>query len=50
MKDFAVEFWLFIRTNKAYWLVPFLVTLFIVAGFLIVAQETAFAPLIYTLF
>ena len=44
------EFWEFLRYNKKYWLLPIVVML-VVAGLLIVmAQGSAVAPFIYTLF
>lgn len=43
------EFWLFLKENKAYWLVPILlVTLLLVA--VVIAGSTGAAPFIYTLF
>ncbi len=44
------EFWEFLRYNKKYWLLP-IVTVLVLAGLLIVlAQGSAVAPFIYTLF
>lgn len=44
------EFWEFLRYNKKYWLLPIVVVL-VGAGLLIVlAQGSAVAPFIYTLF
>lgn len=44
------EFWEFLRYNKKYWLLPIVVVL-VLAGLLIVlAQGSAVAPFIYTLF
>ncbi len=43
-------FWEFLRYNKKYWLLP-IVTVLVLAGLLIVlAQGSAVAPFIYTLF
>lgn len=44
------ELWLFMRARKKYWLWP-IFTMLVVLGFLIVlAQGSAVAPFIYTLF
>ncbi|MDP6373745.1 MAG: DUF5989 family protein [Vicinamibacterales bacterium] len=44
------EFWEFLRFNKKYWLLPIVIVL-VLAGLLIVlAQGSAVAPFIYTLF
>jgi len=40
----------FFWTNKRWWLVPMLVTLFIVGALIVLAQSSAIAPFIYTLF
>ncbi|HYL35903.1 MAG TPA: DUF5989 family protein [Bryobacteraceae bacterium] len=47
---FLKEFWAFLRTRKKYWLVPILVILLIVGALLVLAQGSAVAPFIYTLF
>jgi Family of unknown function (DUF5989) len=36
--------------NKRWWLVPMLVTLFLLGALIILAQSSAIAPLVYTLF
>jgi hypothetical protein len=44
------EFWLFLKQEKKYWLVP-IVVVFVLFGLLIVfSQSSALAPFIYTLF
>ena len=43
------EFWVFLRENKKWWLLPLLIALVLVGG-LIVLSSTALAPFIYTLF
>jgi Family of unknown function (DUF5989) len=44
------ELWLFMRENKKYWLAPIVVTLVLVGALLALAQGSAIAPFIYTLF
>lgn len=50
MREFLTEYWQFVRTHKKYWLLPMLLVLAALAGFLAFAQGTAIAPFIYTLF
>jgi len=49
MSIFA-ELWAFMRVRKKYWLAPILFMLLIFGGLIILAQGTAVAPFIYTLF
>jgi Family of unknown function (DUF5989) len=44
------EFWLFLRVRKKFWLVPILVVMLTTGALLILAQTSALAPFIYTLF
>lgn len=44
------ELFAFLRARKAWWLVPFVATLLIVALLLLVGEATGIAPFIYTLF
>jgi hypothetical protein len=44
------ELWKFMRVRKKYWLVPTMVMLVVFGGLLILAQGSAVAPFIYTLF
>jgi len=44
------ELFSFFWSNKRWWLVPMLVTLFLFGVLLILAQSSAIAPFIYTLF
>lgn len=50
MLSFLKEFWAFLRTRKKYWLVPILMMLLVFGVLLVLAQSTAVAPFIYTLF
>jgi len=48
--NLVVEFWLFLRERKKWWLAPIVLVL-VLMGFLIVFTEgSAIAPFIYTLF
>ena len=44
------ELWAFMRVRKKYWLAPILFMLLICGGLVILAQGSAVAPFIYTLF
>jgi len=44
------ELWAFMRVRKKYWLAPILIMLLIFGGLIILAQGSAVAPFIYTLF
>jgi hypothetical protein len=48
--SFLVEFWKFLRVRKKFWLLPMLVMVVIFGALLIMAESTALAPFIYTLF
>jgi hypothetical protein len=48
--SFLREFWQFLRVRKKWWLVPILVMMALVGGLLVLAQSSAVAPMIYTLF
>jgi hypothetical protein len=47
---FLVEFWNFLRVRKKFWLLPMLVMLALFGGLIVLAQGSAVAPFIYTLF
>jgi hypothetical protein len=48
--SFLAEFWAFMRVRKKYWLMPILLLLLVFGGLIILAQGSALAPFIYTLF
>lgn len=45
-----VQLWQFLRVRKRWWLLPLLVLIALLALFLVFAQGSALAPLIYTVF
>jgi hypothetical protein len=47
---FIIEFWKFLRARKKYWLLPIVITVLLIGGLLMLAQSSAVAPFIYTLF
>lgn len=44
------ELWALLRARRKWWLLPMLVAMLIVGGLLVLAQGSALAPFIYTLF
>lgn len=50
MLTFIREFWQFIKVRKKYWLLPIIIVLVLIGGLLVLAQGSAVAPFIYTLF
>ncbi len=50
MLGFLREFWAFLRVRKKFWLLPIIIVLMVVGGLLVLAQGTAVAPFIYSLF
>ena len=44
------ELWRFMRARKKFWLLPILIVMFLLGGLLVLAQGSAVAPFIYTLF
>jgi hypothetical protein len=44
------ELWAFMRARKKFWLVPIVVMMLVFGTLLILAQSTAVAPFIYTIF
>ncbi len=47
---FLIEFWSFLKVRKKFWLLPMLIMLALFGGLIILAQGSAIAPFIYTLF
>jgi hypothetical protein len=50
MTSILAELWSFLRMRKKYWLTPIVLLLIIFGGLIILAQGSAVAPFIYTLF
>jgi hypothetical protein len=44
------ELWEFMRVRKKFWLLPIIFIMVLLGGLLILAQGSAVAPFIYTLF
>ena len=50
MMSFLIDLLAFMRARKKYWLAPIIVLMVLLGGILIVAQGSAIAPFVYTLF
>lgn len=48
--SFLKELWAFMRARKKYWLMPILFMMVILGFLIVMAQGSAVAPFIYTLF
>jgi hypothetical protein len=48
--SFIKELWAFMRTRKKYWLWPIVVIMGVLGVLIVLAQGSAVAPFIYTLF
>jgi hypothetical protein len=47
---FVAEFWKFLSVRKEFWLLPLLVMIGLLGVLLVMAESSALAPFIYTLF
>lgn len=50
MLDFVKELWGFMRVRKKFWLAPIIFVMILLGGLIILAEGSAIAPFIYTLF
>jgi uncharacterized membrane protein YjdF len=50
MSSFLSELFAYMGARKKWWLMPVIAVLLVVGGLLIVAQGSALAPFIYTIF
>ncbi|MDB5903787.1 MAG: uncharacterized protein JWM26_2665 [Betaproteobacteria bacterium] len=48
--DFIKELYAFLKARKKFWLLPIIIVMVLFGGLLILAQGSAIAPFIYTLF
>jgi hypothetical protein len=48
--DMIKELWMFLRARGKVWLWPVLLTMALLGGLIVLAQGSAVAPFIYTLF
>ena len=50
MFELLRDLWAFMRIRKKYWLAPLVMVLVLLGGLIVLAQGSALAPFIYTLF
>jgi hypothetical protein len=50
MLSLLQELWRFMRVRKKYWMMPIILLMLLVGGFVVLTQGSAIAPFIYTLF
>jgi hypothetical protein len=50
MFDLLKDLWGFMKERKKFWLMPVILILLLLGGLLVLAQGSAVAPFIYTLF
>ena len=50
MIDLLVDLWGFLRVRKKFWLLPIIIVMLLLTVLLMLAQNAAVAPFIYTLF
>ena len=48
--SFLKDLWAYMRTRKKYWLIPIMLAMVVLGGLIVLAQGSAVAPFIYTLF
>jgi len=44
------EIWMFLRARKKFWLLPIFIMMLLLGALIVLAQGSAIAPFIYTLF
>ena len=50
MLELLQDLWAFMRENKKFWLAPIIIVMVLLGGLIVLAQGSAVAPFIYTLF
>jgi hypothetical protein len=48
--SFLKELWFYMRERKKYWLIPVMLVMVILGVLFVIAQGSAVAPFVYTLF
>ncbi len=48
--SFIKELWAFMKARKKFWLLPIIVIMLLLGALIVLAQGSAVAPFIYTLF
>ncbi len=50
MTELFKDLWGFMRVRKKFWLAPIIIVMLLLGGLIVLAQGSAVAPFIYTLF
>lgn len=50
MTELIKDLWGFMRSRRKFWLAPIIVVMLLLGGLIVLAQGSAMAPFIYTLF
>lgn len=50
MGEFILDLWAFMKERKKFWLLPIIIVLILFGSLVVLAQGSAIAPFIYTLF
>lgn len=50
MGEFIRDMWDFMKARKKFWMAPIIVIMVLLGGLIVLAQGSAIAPFIYTLF
>ena len=50
MLDFLGDLWAFMRERKKFWLAPIIIVMILLGALIVLAEGSAVAPFIYTLF
>ena len=50
MIEFLKDLWDFMRVRKKFWLAPIIIVLLLLGGLIVLAEGSAVAPFIYTMF
>ena len=50
MIELLKDLWLFMRERKKFWLAPIIIVMVLLGALIVLAQGSAVAPFIYTLF
>lgn len=50
MTELIKDLWLYMRERKKFWLAPIIVVMLMLGALIVLAQGSAIAPFIYTLF
>jgi hypothetical protein len=45
-----MELWAYMRARKKFWLIPILLAMAILGALIVIAQNSAVAPFLYTIF